>query len=142
MWQDAGEVEQLSADECWEILAAQTLGRLAVCAGGEVEIFPVNFHADGSTILFRTAPGTKLLALTVSGRVALETDGFTEAEAWSVVAKGPARRLDRQAEIDAADQRPLRPWIPTLKYTFVEITPVQLTGRGFERGHEPDRYAM
>ena len=141
MWQDEGNIELLDEDECWRLLREQSLGRLAVSAAKEIDIFPINFHADGSTILVRTAPGTKLLEMAVNGDVALETDGYTESQAWSVVAKGEARRLEHQTEIDAADQRPLKPWIPTLKYIYVEITPRQLTGRRFERAEEPDRYA-
>jgi nitroimidazol reductase NimA-like FMN-containing flavoprotein (pyridoxamine 5'-phosphate oxidase superfamily) len=141
MWQDEGNVELLDEGECWSLLGEQSLGRLAVCAAKEIDIFPINFHADGNNILLRTAQGTKLLEMAVNGHVALETDGYTDQEAWSVVVKGEARRLERQTEIDAADQRPLKPWIPTLKYVYVEITPTKLTGRRFERAEEPDRFA-
>ena len=47
------------------------MGRLAVAAAGEVDIFPINYaDVDRDTILFRTAEGTKLLELTINGRVA------------------------------------------------------------------------
>ncbi|MCO4264222.1 pyridoxamine 5'-phosphate oxidase family protein, partial [Pseudarthrobacter sp. MDT3-26] len=32
------------------------------------------------------------------------------------------------------------PWIPTRKYTYVEITPTRISGRHFELGDEPERY--
>ena len=32
------------------------------------------------------------------------------------------------------------PWIPTLKYVYVRITPTLITGRRFERLPEPERY--
>jgi hypothetical protein len=32
------------------------------------------------------------------------------------------------------------PWIPTLKYTYVRITPTSVSGRRFRRGPEPARY--
>ncbi|GHF24540.1 hypothetical protein GCM10011600_27040 [Pseudolysinimonas yzui] len=54
--------------------------------------------------------------------------------------KGTAERLERQADIDAADQLPLTPWVPTLKYRWVRIHPTSVTGRLFRRGPEPDRY--
>jgi len=54
--------------------------------------------------------------------------------------KGTASILDKQADIDAADQLPLRPLIPTLKYIYVEITPTDMQGRRFQLGPEPDRY--
>lgn len=117
MWEGEGSVVELGEDENWQLLRQSSLGRLAPSASGEVDIFPVNYYADGEILLLRTAPGTTLLELTVNSRVAVEIDGFTDEEAWSVVVKGIARRLERQAEIDEADEAPLVPWIPTLKYT-------------------------
>lgn len=132
-------IAELTAEQCWEHLRAEQLGRLAMCAGGEIDIFPINYVADGQSLVFRTAPGTKLVETAISSEVALEIDGFTEQDAWSVVVKGPAQRLEHQAEIDAADALPLRPWAPTLKYTYVRITPTSVSGREFVRGPEPDR---
>jgi nitroimidazol reductase NimA-like FMN-containing flavoprotein (pyridoxamine 5'-phosphate oxidase superfamily) len=140
MWEGEGLVVVLSEDENWRLLRRTSLARLALSAAGEVDIFPVNYYADGETLLMRTAPGTKLLELTVNSRVAVEIDGFTDDEAWSVVVKGTARRLERQAEIDEADEAPLVPWIPTLKYIYVRITPATLSGRRFEHALEPERY--
>jgi nitroimidazol reductase NimA-like FMN-containing flavoprotein (pyridoxamine 5'-phosphate oxidase superfamily) len=132
-------IAELTAEQCWERLRSEQLGRLAMCAGGEIDIFPINYVVDGQSLVFRTAPGTKLVETAIAAEVALEIDGFTEQDAWSVVAKGPAQRLEQQAEIDAADRLPLRPWAPTLKYTYVRITPAHVTGRAFVRGPEPDR---
>ncbi|MHB1172775.1 MAG: pyridoxamine 5'-phosphate oxidase family protein [Lacisediminihabitans sp.] len=67
-------MNELTAAECWAFLRENTFGRIALSAAGQLDIFPINFLADGETILFRTAPGTKLLELTISGRVALEID--------------------------------------------------------------------
>lgn len=133
-------VTELSADECWVLLATNTLGRIAMCAAGEIDIFPVNYHADGSTILFRTAPGTKLIELTLDENVAFEIDGFQGGKAWSVVVKGTARQLELNSEIDEAELAPLEPWVPTLKYRFVQITPVHLAGRAFRPAPEPERF--
>ncbi len=133
-------ITELSAEECWEYLQSNTVARLAVSVNNEVDIFPLNYYADGTTILFRTAPGTKLLELSVNNRVALEIDGHTETDAWSVVVKGTARPIELQSEINEADETPLTPWVPTLKYRYVRIEPTQLTGRYFERSGEPERY--
>ncbi|MBK5217109.1 MAG: pyridoxamine 5'-phosphate oxidase family protein [Propionibacteriales bacterium] len=137
---DEHPAEHLGEDECWDALRAASLGRLAVSVGGELDTVPVNFVAEDRRLLFRTAEGTKLLELTVNSRVAFETDGVGPEEAWSVVVKGTARILDKQSEIDAADQLPLRPLIPTLKYIFVEITPQSVSGRRFPLVPEPERF--
>lgn len=136
----SGVITELSVDECWAALRGQTLGRIAVSAAGHVDIFPVNYVTHEGAVLFRTAPGTKLLELAINDRVAFEVDGQTDGEAWSVVLKGHAERVERQSEIDAADALPLTPWLPTLKYRWVRIRPGELTGRRFARGVEPERY--
>lgn len=133
-------IKQLSAEECWALLTANALGRLALSAGGQIDIFPINYHADGTSLLFRTAPGTKLAELTANNEVAVEIDHYTPVDAWSVVVKGTARELQTQTEIAEADKAPLEPWAPTLKYRFVRITPREVTGRYFERAEEPERF--
>jgi nitroimidazol reductase NimA-like FMN-containing flavoprotein (pyridoxamine 5'-phosphate oxidase superfamily) len=137
---DLDPVRTLSEDECWELLLSSSFGRLAASVADDIEIFPLNFVAADKRLLFRTAEGTKLLALTVNNKVALETDDIGRADAWSVVVKGIARVLDTQAEIDAANALPLRPLVPTLKYIWVEITPTELSGRRFALAPEPERY--
>jgi nitroimidazol reductase NimA-like FMN-containing flavoprotein (pyridoxamine 5'-phosphate oxidase superfamily) len=137
---DTDPVRSLSRDECWELLLSSSFGRLAASVADDIEIFPLNFVAADGRLLFRTAEGTKLLALTVNNRVALETDDIGRADAWSVVVKGTARVLDTQAEIDAANALPLRPLVPTLKYIWVEISPTEISGRRFALEPEPERY--
>jgi uncharacterized protein len=137
---ETNPVEILDDEQCWELLLSSSLGRLALTVGGQPEIYPVNFVAADRRLVIRTAEGTKLLELTVNSSVAFETDGVGRDEAWSVVVKGTARILEKRAEIDAAEELPLRPLIPTLKYIYVEITPRAVSGRRFLLGPEPSRY--
>jgi len=135
-------VVTLTDDAMWSLLKSSALGRLGVSAGGELDIFPVNYIVDDKTILFRTAEGTKLVELTARANVVFEIDGYTEHDAWSVVVKGTAARLDRQLDIDRADSLTLSPWIPTFKYAYVRVTPTTMSGRRFRRGPEPDHRAF
>ncbi|MFT2817782.1 pyridoxamine 5'-phosphate oxidase family protein [Leifsonia sp. A12D58] len=137
---DSGPVEVLSEDACWEALLSTSLGRLGVSVGGEPDIFPINFVTADRKVYFRSAEGTKLLALVVNQKVALEADGVGNDQAWSVVIKGTARIIEKQPEIDSINELPLTPLIPTLKYIFVEIDPTEITGRRFNLGPEPERY--
>jgi nitroimidazol reductase NimA-like FMN-containing flavoprotein (pyridoxamine 5'-phosphate oxidase superfamily) len=130
----------LNEEECWTLLARWQLGRLAVAVDGEPDIFPVNYVVDGPRVLFRTAPGAKLTELAANPHVAFEVDEYDDTSAASVVLKGVAKRLELQREIDAADALPLTPWIPTLKYRWVRITPRSISGVRFQRGPEPERY--
>lgn len=136
----SGAVTMLTPEECWDQLERHTLGRIAVSAVGAVDIFPVNYVVHEHTLLFRTAPGTKLLELAINDRVAFEVDGHTDEQAWSIVVKGRAERVERQSEIDAAEELGLEPWIPTLKYRWVRVHPDEVTGRLFTRAPEPARF--
>ncbi|TXK16354.1 pyridoxamine 5'-phosphate oxidase family protein [Homoserinibacter sp. GY 40078] len=133
-------VEELDERECWELLELAPFGRLALAAGGEIDIFPINYAIHDGALYLRTAPGTKLVELTAHPEVALEIDGWDEGEAYSVVVKGVAERLEAAADIEHAESAvPLTPWAPTLKYRWVRIRPRHVTGRRFRRGPEPER---
>ena len=135
-------VTRLSEEDCWERLARQELGRLVTRVGEVIDIFPVNYVLDERTIVFRTAEGSKLVELTVNDEVLFEVDDHTDADAWSVIVRGSARRIDTLAEREAADRLALAPWIPTLKYNYVRVTPAAVTGRAFRRTEEPERYGV
>jgi nitroimidazol reductase NimA-like FMN-containing flavoprotein (pyridoxamine 5'-phosphate oxidase superfamily) len=133
-------VLELGPTESWNLLAGSELGRLAVSVGDIPEIFPINYLAHDGVVLFCTAEGSKLVNLTINRHVALETDGFTDYFAWSVIVHGTAEILQDAIETEAAAKLPLKSWIPTLKYVFVTITPEKITGRRFARGPAPERW--
>lgn len=135
-------VAVLSVGECWERLGGVQLGRLVTRVGDVLDIFPVNFVVDAGTIVFRTAPGSKLFELTVNDEVLFEADDHTDTDAWSVVTRGHARVLDTSDEVREADALGLTPWIPTLKYHYVRVEPETVSGRAFARGPEPERYGI
>lgn len=130
----------LTEEECWTLLDGAEPARIAFSAGGIIDIVPVSYVRDGHSVLFRTAQGNKLLGLTANPHVAFETDGRTGDDAWSVVIRGEARALEGQADIARAESLGLTPWAPTLKFTFVRITPSEISGRRFTIGPEPERY--
>jgi nitroimidazol reductase NimA-like FMN-containing flavoprotein (pyridoxamine 5'-phosphate oxidase superfamily) len=135
-------ISDLSDQECLDRLAEQELGRLVTSAGGVLDIFPVNYVVDGRSVVFRTAEGSKLTELTINDEVLFEVDDYTDTDAWSVVVRGRAHRLETSDDVRAADELPLKPWIPTLKYNYVRIEADSLSGRDFRRGQEPDRYGI
>ena len=122
---------ELTADECWELLGAHALGRLAFHLADQVSITPVNYVVDDGTLLFRTAEGSKLLGVVMNDNVAFEIDGLSADTAWSVVVHGTARLLD-EAAAHRADDLPLRPWVSRYKYNVVEITATAVSGRRFD----------
>jgi uncharacterized protein len=127
----------LSEEESWSLLASVALGRLVATKSGRPEIFPVNFVAKRPTVLFRTAPGTKLLTAALNREVAFEADDHTFEEGWSVIVRGYARVLSTEEEIARADRAQLLSWVPTVKPYYVAIDVSEITGRRFRFGSEP-----
>ena len=137
---DDGPVTVLSEDECWSLLSSMSLGRLVTILGGKPEIFPVNFATQRRTVLFRTAEGTKLYSAVMGDWVAFEADYHDPplTYGWSVIVKGTAHLLSATADILDAEEAPLRPWIATLKPRYVRVIALEITGRRFKFGPEPD----
>ena len=133
--QDA--VRVLTDDQAWDLLSSVSLGRLVTNVAGRNEIFPVNFATQDSTILFRTAEGTKLFGTVMNEQVLFEADDHTVAEGWSVIIRGTARVLTTTGEIHEADRAQVMPWVPTEKLRYVRITPDEMSGRHFRFGPEP-----
>ena len=129
----AAGTEALTEDECWALLEATSVGRLAVDIAGKPDIFPINFVVDGNCLTFKTAAGTKFAAAALLHHVAFEIDGYEPLRrtAWSVVVKGRAHEVDRMEERFAAEDLPLFPWAAHPKPNFVRITPTEITGRRF-----------
>lgn len=130
---------KLDFDECWDLLASSVVGRLALIVDGHPEIFPVNFVLERRSIVFRTAPGTKLWESRKEEPAAFEIDGYEPAtqEAWSVVARGATALIENADEQSAADALGLEPWEPGTKTHYVRLSPNALTGRRF-RANAPD----
>ncbi|MFB0835414.1 pyridoxamine 5'-phosphate oxidase family protein [Arthrobacter halodurans] len=137
---DDNPVLVLDAEQCWRLLDHSKHGRIALSVGGEVDIVPVNYAAADGKIYLRTGPGTKLAELTVNPKVAFEADGILSEEAWSVVIRGRARSLETEAEIATARGAGVVPWVPTVKESWVEIVPAQITGRHFQLGPQPEMF--
>ena len=128
-------VTVLTEQECWELIRTHELGRLGFHLLEQVHVVPVNYAVDDDTLLFRTAEGSKLLAVVMHGDVVFEIDEYDDRSAWSVIVRGKAQLLDEHEE-HRADNLPLRPWVDNPKYNVVEITPIEITGRRF-RLHRP-----
>lgn len=133
-WSPQGPVTELSDEESWLLLDGTTFGRLGVALDNLPEIFPVDYVADGSSILFRTAEGTKLHDLVANASVVFEVDSRSDSGAWSVIAKGSARVLDSVADVEEADQQHLPEWHPTRPFVYVRIIPTTIRGRRYRHG--------
>ncbi|MDO4913880.1 MAG: pyridoxamine 5'-phosphate oxidase family protein [Bifidobacteriaceae bacterium] len=130
----------LSREESYRLLQGEQLGRLVVRRKDDMDLFQINYVVDGDDIYFRTAEGTKLFSINVNHDVLFAVDKISEGEAWSVIIKGDAHWVTDLDQIQHCDTLPLKPWLPTLKYNYVRITPRLVSGRHYEFGEEPERY--
>jgi nitroimidazol reductase NimA-like FMN-containing flavoprotein (pyridoxamine 5'-phosphate oxidase superfamily) len=123
----------LDETTCWELLSTADVCRLAVVVGDDLEIFPINAVVDGRTLVFSTGEGTKLAAVAIARSVAVEADGYDSAtrEAWSVVVKGAADRLEHFHDIEQAESLARRSRSEHPKQWFVRVTPRNVSGRRF-----------
>lgn len=135
---DGAPILHLTEDQSWQLLDNTKHGRIALYAGVEVDIFPVNYASRDRVLYLRTAPGSKLAELAVNPKVAFEADGILSDQAWSVVVHGEAKILETEADIAAARDSGVSPWVPTTKEMWVRITPTAVTGRHFIFGDQPE----
>jgi hypothetical protein len=128
--------EEIPEEECLELLAGGSVGRIATVSNGQPLIFPVNYVLEGRTVAFRTDPGTKLEAATL-GRVAFEVDSVDPElrEAWSVVVQGVGREITEAWDSwsRSVTARHLDPWAAGAKEHWVAIARPVFSGRRIRR---------
>lgn len=127
--------EELSLSQCWELLRAHEVARLAVWVGDHPDIFPINYVVDHGTVVFRSAPGTKVSSALPDKPVALQIDGYDEPtnRVWSVVVKGNANYIRKIDEVLETFNLDLTPWQEGDKNWFIRIVPDEVTGRRFPK---------
>ncbi|WP_165068109.1 pyridoxamine 5'-phosphate oxidase family protein [Marisediminicola senii] len=126
-----GEPESIDADECWRLLAANSIARLAVTDDLGPDIFPINYLAKSGSVFFRSAPGKKIVSLTEHPAVAVEVDGTDGGKRFSVVIRGEAHRLNDDAQIHESGVLALTTMTGPEKWNYFELTPRTVTGKRF-----------
>lgn len=119
---------ELSAAECYELLASRSVGRIAFVVDGAPSVVPVNHAVDGDDILFRTSPHTELGRSMASGQVAFEVDDFDDfsQSGWSVLVQGSVQYDDPDP---ASSAEPPQPWAAGVRGLVVRVRPRSVTGR-------------
>jgi nitroimidazol reductase NimA-like FMN-containing flavoprotein (pyridoxamine 5'-phosphate oxidase superfamily) len=124
----------LSERECADALRTQRVGRVALCLDHPV-VLPVVYGLLEGEVVFRTAPGEKLIAAVLHRTVAFEVDEY-DADAgtgWSVDVVGPAEEIVDPAELDRARALDLPAWAGEVRDRFVRIRTLEVTGRAIDR---------
>src|ERR1700687_2681465 len=90
--QEGGGLNELSREECFELLASQPGGRIAIAIPDAAPlVVPVNFIMEGEVIVFRSGLGIKLDEVR-KGQVSFQVDSidWVHRSGWSVLAHGEA----------------------------------------------------
>jgi nitroimidazol reductase NimA-like FMN-containing flavoprotein (pyridoxamine 5'-phosphate oxidase superfamily) len=132
--QTTTQLLELTHDECLRLLAANTIGRLAISVADRPPLIrPVNYLFDvrSNSVIFRSARGSKFHALTHARQAAFEIDGHEPAtqSGWSVIAVGPVEEVTNAAELARLDRSPLRPLAPGDAAHWMRIRTTVVSGR-------------
>jgi uncharacterized protein len=125
-------LEPISPSRCRELLASQTIGRIAWQAADGPQILPVTYACYDGTIIFRTSPYGVLSELVRPTDVAMEIDELDQESrgGWSVVVQGRAQGV---AEPDHLVRMwtvgGVVPWASGIRNVFIQIVPFRITGR-------------
>ncbi|MDT0319890.1 helix-turn-helix domain-containing protein [Streptomyces millisiae] len=127
-----GAVVPLDPDECQELLAAHSVGRIIVGTAQGPAIVPVGYAVVEGAVVFHAAG----LGGGVE-RLAFEVDSIDEAGSvgWSVQAVGPVEEITDEAErrrLAGAVPEAGRP--PEDHGRWLRLTPARLTGHRFSPG--------
>jgi uncharacterized protein len=124
---DDDGLEELGRNECLELLATASIGRVVFTEGGLPVVLPVTFVLDGDAVVFRTRAGSRLATKTSGAVLAFEVDDAEPAlrVGWSVSVCGQAATGPIP---DALDRR-LQAWAPGKRDVAVRIPLTVVSGR-------------
>ena len=121
---------ELTAGECWRLLASVQLGRIVFTEHAMPAIRPVNHLVDDETIIIRSHLGAAIVARAEDGAVVCyEADDIDPARhtGWSVIATGLARIVRDPVAVSRYKQE-LQPWTDSPMDYVIAIKPQFITG--------------
>ena len=126
-----GNFAELSEDECKQLLAEHTAGRVGFMAPDGPQILPVTYQYRNGSVIFRTSPVGALAGLVRRTSVAFEIDGIDEQSksGWSVLVLGFAEAMAHNYLLTSAWETGPVPWADGIRNLFIEIKPRKISGR-------------
>ena len=133
-------VERLDEAECWRLISAGGVGRLAYSGRSGLAVLPVGYQVQEGSLVFRIALGSPTdedLRTGIEGaeyKVAVEIDdvGTDAQDGWFVFIQGAAHHLDSGHDHASAGPPGGQPSAGT-QDNFVRITPTFIAGRRLRR---------
>ena len=99
--------------------------------GARPGVFPVLYALLDEDVVFRTAPGEKLIAAALQREVVFEIDSYDLAArtGWSVNLLGTMTEIDAPDQLRRAQSLGLDPWAGEIRDRYVRIAAHDITGR-------------
>jgi nitroimidazol reductase NimA-like FMN-containing flavoprotein (pyridoxamine 5'-phosphate oxidase superfamily) len=128
--------EAIGPRQCFDLIEAHHLGRIAWQAADRPQILPVTYALHEGSVYFRTLPEGILAELAQPTSVALEVDELDQQtrSGWSIVLHGrtsAVREPDELTDLWASDA--LVPWASGNRTLFIRIRPERVAGRVVRR---------
>jgi uncharacterized protein len=123
---------RLTEDECWRFVEHRHLGRVGVIEFQHRPlVFPVNYVIDRHTVIFRTAPGTKLVAASLGAHAVVQVDEVDASlqSGTSVMVHGTLHEVTEPVERRRLLALGAHPWAPGERDHFVRLEPERISGR-------------
>ena len=128
---DRSGLEILDRDECLQLLATATLGRVGVTIGALPVIVPMDFRLVGDRVVFRVGVGTKLDGAIHNVVVAFQADEVKApgAGGWSVSVTGMAREVIEPHEVSQMLDAHIARWSQWGADRYIAIPTEMVSGR-------------
>jgi len=132
-WIDQRGSRVLPRNECLRLLAVHAghVGRIGLVEAGHAVIEPVIYRMLDHDVVIQVGPGSLLDAAAHHSVVSFEVDSVEPSEAWSVLIRGPARRVADDAVTGHAVPAGATPLVPEPGSSFVVIRTDVMSGRRF-----------
>jgi uncharacterized protein len=128
----------LDAAECVAALESQRVGRVGLPVLDHPLVLPVVYAVFDGDVVFRTAPGEKLIAAALQRSVAFEIDEYDveSRTGWSVNVIGTIEEIVDHGELERVRALDLPCWAGELRDHYVRIRTGTVTGRAIENVDE------
>jgi nitroimidazol reductase NimA-like FMN-containing flavoprotein (pyridoxamine 5'-phosphate oxidase superfamily) len=129
------KLSELAPQECWDLITAGGIGRIATTTDDGPVVLPVNFIVDNETVVIRTTAYGVIGRIGSASELAFEVDQLDEAmrEGWSVLLVGGMERVEDPDEVAAlVGPGELEPWAGGVRNLVLRIRPRRITGRRIE----------
>jgi nitroimidazol reductase NimA-like FMN-containing flavoprotein (pyridoxamine 5'-phosphate oxidase superfamily) len=122
---------RLGAEECWDLVGSQGIGRIGYMGDTHIQIVPTRYDAQRGTAYFRAGTFGELARRVHGKAVSLQVDDLDRRtfSGWSVVITGIAHRVDDATTVAErwSVERP-SPWLPAPDSQWISLSVDDIQG--------------